>query len=76
MRMDETPFTPSDLSRATEVFLAGTTTDVRPIIRVGEVVIGDGKPGPVATTLFRELRRRLDALSHAPAGRAPATASA
>jgi len=76
MRVDETPFAPSDLSRASEVFLACTTTDVMPIIRVDEVVIGDGKPGPIATTLFRELRRRLDALTPAPTDRAPATASA
>ncbi|HEY6827437.1 MAG TPA: aminotransferase class IV [Gemmatimonadaceae bacterium] len=76
MRVEETPFRPGDLSRASEVFLAGTTTDVMPIIRVGEVVIGDGKPGPIATALFRELRRRLDALTHASPGRTPATASA
>ena len=76
MRVDEIPFTPSDLSRASEVFLAGTTTDVMPIIRVDDVVIGDGRPGPVATTLFRELRRRLDALAPTRSGRAAATASA
>ena len=74
--VDETPFTPSDLTRASEVFLAGTTTDVMPIIRVEDVVIGDGKPGPIATTLFRELRQRLDALAQTRSSRAAATASA
>jgi len=74
--LDETPFTPSDLTRASEVFLAGTTTDVMPIIRVDDVVIGDGKPGPIATTLFRELRQRLDALAQTRSSRAAATASA
>jgi D-alanine transaminase len=73
--LDETPFTPSDLTRASEVFLAGTTTDVMPIIRVDDVVIGDGKPGPIATTLFRELRQRLDDLQTR-SSRAAATASA
>jgi len=76
MRVDETPFTPDDLSRVSEVFLAGTTTDVMPITRVDDVVIGDGKPGPVATTLFKELRRRLDALAQSRAVSAAATASA
>lgn len=76
MRVDETPCTPNDLTRASEVFLAGTTTDVMPIVRVDDVAIGDGTPGPIATTLFRELRRRLDALAHARPGRAAATASA
>lgn len=76
LQVDETPFTPGDLTRASEVFLAGTTTDVMPIVRVDDVVIGDGKPGPIATTLFRELRQRLDALAQARSSRAAATASA
>jgi branched-subunit amino acid aminotransferase/4-amino-4-deoxychorismate lyase len=76
MSVDETPFTPRDLARASEVFLAGTTTDVMPIIRVDDLVIGDGKPGPVATTLFGELRRRLDAVARPRPGRAAATATA
>ncbi len=76
IRVDETPFAPSDLSRASEIFLAGTTTDVMPIIRVDDIVIGGGRPGPIATTLFRELRRRLDRLAHERAGRGAATASA
>jgi hypothetical protein len=46
-----------------------------PIIRVDDVVIGDGKPGPIATTLFRELRTRLDALALPRHSRAAATAS-
>jgi D-alanine transaminase len=76
LQVDETPFLPRDLTRASEVFLAGTTTDVMPIVRVDDVVIGDGKPGPVATTLFRELRQRLDALARIRSSRAAATASA
>jgi len=76
LQVDETPFLPADLTRASEVFLAGTTTDVMPIVRVDDVVIGDGKPGSIATTLFRELRQRLDALAPTRSSRAAATASA
>jgi len=76
LQVDETPFLPRDLTRASEVFLAGTTTDVMPIVRVDDVVIGDGKPGSIATTLFRELRQRLDALARTRSSRAAATASA
>jgi D-alanine transaminase len=75
MRVAEEPFAPGDLSRASEVFLAGTTTDVMPIIRVDDVVIGDGEPGQTATTLFRELRTRLDAVARPRPSRAGATAS-
>ena len=76
LQVDESPFLPADLTRASEVFLAGTTTDVMPIVRVDDVVIGDGKPGSIATTLFRELRQRLDALARTRSSRAAATASA
>jgi D-alanine transaminase len=76
MRVDETPFAATDLPRASEVFLAGTTTDVMPIVRVDDVVVGDGKPGPIATTLFRELRSRLDATAKTGPIRAAAAASA
>ena len=76
MRVDETPFAATDLPRASEVFLAGTTTDVMPIVRVDDVVVGEGKPGPIATTLFRELRSRLDATAKTRPTRAAAAASA
>lgn len=76
MRVSEVPFAAAEISRASEIFLAGTTTDVMPIVRVDDVVIGDGKPGPAATTLFRELRQRLDASARPRSSRAAATASA
>lgn len=75
MPVSEEAFAPADLPRASEVFLAGTTTDVMPIVRVDDVVIADGKPGPIATTLFGELRARLDALTRPRHSRAAATAS-
>jgi D-alanine transaminase len=75
LRVDETAIAPRDLPRASEIFLAGTTTDVMPIVRVDDVVIGNGQPGPIATSLFRELRHRLDGLRNARHGHAAATAS-
>jgi D-alanine transaminase len=38
---------------ADEVFLAGTTTEAMPVIRVDQTVIGDGVPGPI-TRRIRE----------------------
>lgn len=51
----------TDLERVTELFLSGTTTDVMPVVRVDDRVIGAGKPGPVARRLYDGLRERLDA---------------
>jgi D-alanine transaminase len=60
----ESPIMLEDLSRATELFLAGTTFEVMPIVSVDGRVVGPGRPGPVVTRL-RELFRRhvTDALA-------------
>jgi branched-chain amino acid aminotransferase len=56
----------SDLPDADEAFITGTVKDVLPVVRVGDTVIGNGKPGPVSARLlrlFREYRdRRLKAV--------------
>jgi branched-chain amino acid aminotransferase len=50
----ECELTPADLEHADELMLTSTLREVQPVVRVGETVIGDGKPGPVAKRL-REL---------------------
>ena len=47
--------------RADEVFLAGTLSDVMPIVKVDGKPVGGGKPGPVSLRLFKSFRERLDA---------------
>jgi D-alanine transaminase len=47
----ETPVYLDDLPRASELFLAGTTIEVMPIVTVDGRSVGTGKPGPVATRL-------------------------
>jgi D-alanine transaminase len=50
-----------ELSRVDELFLAGTTTDLMPIVRLNDRPVGAGVPGPVTTRLYEEFRARLDA---------------
>ena len=45
-----------DLADADEAFITGTLKDVLPVVRVGDTVIGSGKPGPVSARLLRLLR--------------------
>jgi D-alanine transaminase len=52
IRVDELP-------NATEVFLSGTTTDVTPVLRVDDRVVGDGAPGPIARALLERLLERM-----------------
>jgi len=48
-----------DLPRATEAFIAGTTTEVMPLVRIDDRPIGDGKPGPVSRRLQQLFRGRI-----------------
>ncbi len=50
-----------DLARVSELFLTGTTLDVTPIIRVDDVQIRTGTPGPIGLQLGQLLAARMDA---------------
>lgn len=52
--VEERAFTLAELYAADEVFLSGTTTEVRPSVEVDGRKIGDGRVGPVACALFEE----------------------
>jgi D-alanine transaminase len=58
----EEAFQETDIPRLDELFLVGTTTDVMPIIRVDDLEIGTGRPGPIAMRLFAEFRAHMDAV--------------
>ncbi|HVX40842.1 MAG TPA: D-amino acid aminotransferase [Gemmatimonadaceae bacterium] len=60
LRVDETAFTEDEMMTADEVFLAGTTSDVMPIVRVNDRPIGAGTPGPITQRLFDAFRAHLD----------------
>ncbi|MCH8523399.1 MAG: aminotransferase class IV [Balneolales bacterium] len=50
----------TDLSRLSELFVSGTTTDVQPIVTLDGAPVGDGKRGPVAKALQDELLKRFE----------------
>jgi D-alanine transaminase len=54
VRIEERAFTPEEAQAAAEAFQTSATSLVMPIVRIGDQVIGDGKPGPIT--------RRLQAL--------------
>lgn len=56
----EQPFTQDELYRAEELFIAGTTTDVMPIVRVDDRTIGAGVPGETTKRLYRAYRAFMD----------------
>jgi D-alanine transaminase len=56
----EQALSPSELYAADEVFIAGTTTDVMPIVRVDDRTIGTGVPGETTKRLYQAYRAFMD----------------
>jgi len=49
-----------ELPRATEIFLTGSTTEIRPILRVDGQPVGDGRVGPLTRRLYGAFRERVE----------------
>ena len=54
LQIDEQPFTVDEMKAAREVFVTAATSLVLPVVMIDDTMIGDGAPGPVASSL-REL---------------------
>jgi D-alanine transaminase len=61
--VDERPLLLPEFEVADELFLAGTTTEIMPIVRVDGAAAGGGRPGPITTELARRFAERVAALS-------------
>ncbi len=57
----EMPVFVQEVSRASEAFLAGTTVEVMPIVRIDGGTVGGGTPGPVTRRLQELFRARVKA---------------
>lgn len=54
---EERPFQVDEAKRASEAFISAATRTVMPVVRIDDTVVGNGRPGPVASRLrlgFRE----------------------
>lgn len=59
MKVHERPVQVVERGHFQEVFLAGTTTEVQPVVVVNGGKVGEGKPGPVTLALQRALLQRM-----------------
>lgn len=57
LAIEERPFTLAEAYAAREAFATSATQIVMPVVRIDDHVIGDGKPGSIATALRREFHR-------------------
>ncbi len=62
------PIFVEDLARADELFFTGTTTEVRPCVRVDGRPVGDGAVGPVSRALFDAFLETVGEAARAPIG--------
>ena len=67
----ERPFSLDEALAADEAFISSATTILHPVIRIDDIQIGDGEPGPVS----RELRRLYIRHLLAEVGRGPVAAA-
>ncbi len=51
LRIEERPFTVEEAMNAAEAFITSASSFVMPVVTIDGTVIGDGKPGPIATKL-------------------------
>ena len=59
VEVQEQAISVGELSRLSELFLTGTTTDVTPVVSVDGRRIGDGAPGAVSRSLLQRLLERM-----------------
>lgn len=54
-RVKEGNISITDLATAREAFITSTTKNILPVLEIDGKQVGNGKPGPVSTALFRKL---------------------
>jgi D-alanine transaminase len=54
--VEERPVLLEEMREADEIFFTGTTTEVRPTVRLDGEPVGNGKVGPVATALYEAFK--------------------
>ncbi len=59
--VEERPVMVEELGRATEAFYTGTTTEVRPTVRIDGKPVGDGRVGPVTRRIWEASVERVTA---------------
>ena len=59
IEIDQRVITPKEAEQADELFMAVTTKDIVGIVKFGDTVIGDGKPGPFTNKLMEAFKKHI-----------------
>jgi D-alanine transaminase len=60
IKVEERAFTPDEAASASEAFLTSATQIVMPVVSIDGRMIGEGKPGPLATRLREAFHRKAE----------------
>ena len=60
IKFEERAFSVEEAYAAREVFLTSASQIVMPVVRIDGRLVGNGRPGPVATTLRRNFHRHAE----------------
>jgi branched-chain amino acid aminotransferase len=52
-----------DLASADEAFLTSSTREIVPVVKIDDLTIGDGRPGPITRAVMKEFRTRADGVT-------------
>ena len=69
LEVEERPIQLDELARASEAFFTGTTTEVRPTVRIDGRPVGDSNVGPVARQLMAAFLEGVERATNAAAAR-------
>ncbi|HQV87166.1 MAG TPA: amino acid aminotransferase, partial [Chitinophagaceae bacterium] len=53
-QVEERDISIAELFSASEVFLTSTSKKILPVLKINDSNIGNGRPGPVTTALYRQ----------------------
>jgi D-alanine transaminase len=59
LKVEEAPTPVEEVVEADEIFFTGTTTEIRPTVRVNQHPVGTGKVGPVARKLYEAFLQKV-----------------
>lgn len=57
LKTEEKKITVKDLKRASEAFITATNKEILPIVKIDNLKIGQGKPGPITKKLMEEFKK-------------------
>jgi len=64
MEVEERDIPVEELMKAAEIFLTATTKKILPILKINGTIIGNGKPGPITTKLYKKFLELEKSITH------------